>query len=587
MEVFVDALQSKLVQRLGTEIAVLDLRTSRVEHFGIIPRELERVRWLGATVSPDNDYLYFHRDPQDLEYLSLSSGQVLRQKIKQKARILGYHWSTETHEFVLVTAGGVRFYGLDKELGRLKKRSMYLFKVREYWVEASQQLILIQEEQHPGVLRTYSFRFSGASAASLYEGKRYVLNAPLSITTHLHNAHTSAMDEGSDTHHSIVAQLYESLYFIYYQDKQEAVYLYKLPPNGGNLIGEDVKVEGDVWNFMVVDSLLIGRSVETERICCIDVKEACALTLRAPQDQPVPSPISPSLLPFEFQFQSLSLPSLPSPLFQVLSSDLLLCKSDSTPYRLDLQTLELAKNWGNTVSQFAFLLRRANMKTQVMKFLRVCLLRGIPLTEISQLFKILSKNYAKALQEEQFNSEENRLKDGTLVISQKEIYEKVLLDVYEELKNQGNWRFLTAILLEFVRRFQRRGVRVTALVQELLAKTLLESNNFPLLHEVLSTQVFSDPQTVLWRLLTQAYANTEAGRMAIDLIWQVKDYVELTHQCLNRGWVYELMQVLERTDEAKCAQVMEVFTKKCSQKEVVLGILNFLATWRVSEKNLC
>lgn len=589
MEVFLDTMQSKLLQRSLTELAVADLHTGRIEHFGCIPREMTSPL-LGAAVSPDNDYLVFHREPKTLEYISLSSGQVFRQKVKQKAPILGYHWSVDSPEFVLVTTGGVRFYRLEAERGSLKKRAMYLFSVQQYWVEAGGQLLLLQESQHTNVFRTYGFRFPATSSASLFEGKRYILDAPATVTGHLRNAHASCQNlrlwsKTADLHHAVLVRLYENLYFVHYQDHDCRLFVYQLPPAGGAVSCQLITVENDNWEFLAVDSVLVGRSVETQRVCCVDVRQPATLTLPGLQDQPAPAPnaVTQSLLPFDFQLPGVSLQGATALHFLVASSTLLVHVDSCEPYRLDINFRDLATQWGDTKAQFAFLLRRAGMKSEALKFLRISLLQPCSLAVISQLFHILSKIYVSALQEEQDEAQEElRLRDGTCVLSQKEVFEKVLLDVYEAYEKMQNRRFITAVLLEFVRQFQARGVRVTSRVQQLLAKNLIAAGDFALLQHLLVRDVLNDLQEVSLLLLTAARCSGQAACVALDVLWQLRDWKELTYLCLERGLLYELMRTLEtRPYDSECAQVLERFTKECGQRQVVLGVLDFLEAWRL------
>ena len=593
MEVFLDVMQSKLLQCSLTELAVADLRTGRIEHFGSIPQEMTST-WLGAAVSPDNDYLFFHREPKILEYISLSSGKVFQQKVKQKAPILGYHWSADGPDFVLVTTGGVRFYRLEAERGRLKKRAMYLFSVQRYWVEAGGQLLLVQESQHTNVLRTYGFRFPATTVASLFEGKRYILDAPATVTGHLHNAYAGSQSlrnwsKTADLQHAVLVRLYESLHFVHYQDHNCRLFVYQLPLAGGAVSCQVINLEDDCWEFLAVDSVLVGRSVATQRVCCVDVRQPATLTIPALQDQPAPAPnaATQSLLPFDFQLPGVSLQGATAPHFLVASSTLLVHVDTWEPHRLVLNFRELATQWGDTKAQFAFLLRRAGMKSEALKFLRICLLQPCALVVISKLFHILSKIYVSALQEEQDETQDElRLRDGTCVLSQKEVCEKVLLDVYEAYEKRQNRGFITAVLLEFVRQFQARGVRITSKVQQLLAKNLIAAGDFALLQHLLVRDVFSDLQEVNLLLLTAARCSGQAACVALDVLWRLQDWKELTYLCLERGLLYELMRTLEaRPYDSQCAQVLERFTKECSQRQVVLGVLSFLEAWRLANES--
>lgn len=592
MEVFLDAMQLKLIQLRLTELAVADLQTGRIEHFGSVPQEIAS-NLLGASASPDNDYLIFHREPKILEYISLFSGKVFRQKVKQKAPILGYHWSADSSDLVLITTGGVRFYRLEADSGRLKKLAMYLFKVKQYWVERGAQLLLLQESQHTNILRTYSFRFPATAAASLFEGKRYTLDAPPTITSHLLNAHAGSQSLHSltkiaDLHHAVLVRLYETLYFVHYQDHDSKLFVYQLPSAGGTVSCQMVKLEDDCWEFLAVDSLLLGRSVETQRVCCVDIRQPATLTIQGAQDQPAPAPSTSaqSLLPFDFQLPGVPIQGACARHFLVASPTLLVHVDTCEPYRLDLSPRELAAQWGGAKAQFSFLLRRAGMKSEALKFLRFCLLQPCSLVDISHLFHILSKIYVSALQEEQDESQEElRLKDGTCVLSQKEVFEKVLLDVYEAYEKQQKRSFVTAVLLEFMRQFQARGVRVTSRVQQLLAKNLIAAGDFALLQHLLTREVFNDLQEVSLLLLTAARCSNQAACVALDVLWQLRDRKELTYLCLERGYLYELMRTLEAHPyDLQCAQVLERFTKECSQHQVVLAILDFLETWRLANQ---
>jgi len=98
--------------------------------------------------------------------------------------------------------------------------------------------------------------------------------------------------------------------------------------------------------------------------------------------------------------------------------------------------------------------------------------------------------------------------------------------------------------------------------------------------------VFSDLQEVNLLLLTAARCSGQAACVALDVLWRLQDWKELTYLCLERGLLYELMRTLEaRPYDSQCAQVLERFTKECSQRQVVLGVLSFLEAWRLGNES--
>ncbi|KAG2458286.1 RMC1 protein, partial [Polypterus senegalus] len=407
------------------------------------------------------DFINFIPDLPHLEY---------SQECKTKnANLLGFCW-TNWNEIVFITDQGIEFYQVLAEKRSLKLLKSQSINVNWYMYCPETSVILLSITAAGNVLQPFLFRNGAMSRMAKFEIELPAVPKPAK----------SSLSERDIA----VATIYGQLYVMYLKHHSRAsnhagaeVVLYHLPREGSCKKMHVLKLNTTgKFALNVVDNLVVVHHQSSQTSLIFDIK-----LLDGDAIPTIHQPVLParSIHPY---------------------------KIPQIGYLWYLQVklkpaLRLLKDKGRLMD---FLLRRRDCK---MVILSVCfqMLNGEEkdsLAVIATVFDKLNQVYKEFLEMDQSytmavesgltrgNTSQKRPIRTQAVIDQSDMYTHVL-SVFTEKKDVSH-KFITAVLMEYIRSLNQFQITVQHYLYELVIKTLVQHNLFYMLHQFLQYHVLSD-----------------------------------------------------------------------------------------------
>ncbi|XP_053323935.1 regulator of MON1-CCZ1 complex [Spea bombifrons] len=466
------------------------------------------------------DFINLIQDYSQLEY---------SQECKTRnSRIMGFCW-TSSSEIVFITDQGIEFYQVLPEKRSLKLLKSQSINVNWYMYCPESSVILLSTANHCNVLQPFHFKGPTMSKMTKFE-----------IELPMPTAKTIKISERDIAMATIYSQLY--VMFLRHHAKASSsagaeVVLFHLPREGSPKKMHILKLNRTgKFALNVVDNLVVVHHQDTETSVIYDIR------LRGESDgnvmlhQPVlpPRSIHPYQIPLTVPSTVPGQPPTPCKLYSsswiVFQPDIIISASEGYLWYLRIKLQPIVRLLLDKGRLMDFLLQRKDCKAVI---LSVCsqMLTGpdrSPLPVIATVFDKLNSEYKKYLDAEhsytlavetsqgRSNALLKRPVRGQAVVDQSDMYTHVL-SVFTDLKEAPH-KFITAVLMEYIRSLNQFQIPVQHYLYELVIKTLVQHNLFYMLHQFLQYHVLSDSKPLACLLLSLESVYPPAHQLSLDML---------------------------------------------------------------------
>lgn len=238
-------------------------------------------------------------------------------------------------------------------------------------------------------------------------------------------------------------------------------------------------------------------------------------------------------------------------------------------YKLNVKPEILVKDHPDQVEAILFLLRRTGYKAYTFEYIKQCLRNKIELFKISSLFTTLNRTYKIAALERKRNPQKDdtrkssifgstvkqrkrtepelKIEAGMTVILQSDMHGAVFSSLFKE---HIDLRYLTDIILLYHKSLIEEDIQVHQQLQILMARVLIRSRNFSLLHQLIQFHVFTDNLEFANLMIalshsTNALYYSPGFQIGVDMLYRLEAWNALAEALVNSGMVFEAIKVLE------------------------------------------
>ncbi|XP_033848535.3 regulator of MON1-CCZ1 complex-like [Acipenser ruthenus] len=466
------------------------------------------------------EFINFIPDLLHLEY---------SQECKTKnASILGFCW-TNWNEIVFITDQGIEFYQVLPDKRSLKLQKSQSINVNWYMYCPVTSVILLSTTVLGNVLQPFFFRSGTMSKISKFEIELPAVSKPAKLSL-------SERDIA-------MATIYGQLYVMYLKHHSRTVnnpgaevVLYHLPREGTCKKMHVLKLNTTgKFALNVVDNLVVVHHQSSQTSMIFDIKLRDTDSTLSVHQPVVPArSIHPYKIPLTGPAAVTTATPVPCELYSstwsVFQPDIIISASEGYLWYLQVKlqpVVNLMKDKGKLMD---FLLQRRDCK---MVIVSVCfqMLNGPDksnLSVIATVFDKLNQVYKEYLEAEQSytmavetgqsrgNPAQKRPVRTQAVIDQSDMYTHVL-SVFTEKKDVSH-KFITAVLMEYIRSLNQFQITVQHYLYELVIKTLVHHNLFYMLHQFLQYHVLSDSKPLACLLLSLESTYPPAHQLSLDML---------------------------------------------------------------------
>ncbi|XP_069778712.1 regulator of MON1-CCZ1 complex isoform X2 [Narcine bancroftii] len=467
------------------------------------------------------DFINFIPDLPQTEY---------SQECKTKnANILGFCW-TSTNEIVFITDQGIEFYQVLADKRSLKLLKTHSINVNWYMYCPEAAVLLLSTTVQGNVLQPFMLRSGTVTKMSKFE-----IELPASPKS----GNPSLSDRDI-----IMATVYGQLYVLYLKYQPRApnnpgaeVIMYYLPREGQckkihvlklNTIGK--------FALNVVDNLVVVHHQSSQTSMIFDIKLRAEFDGAVTIHQQVLLPLSihpckiPRAGPSAVTTQSPVPCELYSSSWSVFQPDIIINASEGYLWCLQIKLQPIVHMLQDRGRLMDFLLLRKDCKMVILSVCSemLCAPERGSLPVIATVFDKLNQVYKDYLEADQnytlamesgasrSSSTQKRPVRTQAVIDQSDMYTHVL-SMFTEKKDLPH-KFISAVLMEYIRSVNQFQITVQHYLYELVIKTLVQHSLFYMLHQFLQYHVLSDSKPLACLLLSLEGTYPPAHQLSLDML---------------------------------------------------------------------
>ncbi|XP_032875426.1 regulator of MON1-CCZ1 complex [Amblyraja radiata] len=481
-----------------------------------------------------NKILAVQRTPKAVDFINfipdLPQTEYSQECKTKNANMLGFCW-TSTSEIVFITDQGIELYQVLPDKRALKQLKTHSINVNWYMYCPETAVLLLSTTVQGNVLQPFTFR-----SGTMTKMPKFEIELPTSPKSG--NPILSDRD-------IIMAIVYGQLYVLYLKHQPRApnnpgaeVILYYLPKEGQckkmhilklNTIGK--------FALNVVDNLVVVHHQSSQTSMIFDIKLRAefdgAVTIH--QQVLLPLSIQPCKIPRAGPAAVTTQSPIPCELYSsswsVFQPDIIINASEGYLWCLQITLQPIVHMLHDRGRLMDFLLQRKDCK---MVILSVCsdmlgATERASLPVIATVFDKLNQVYKEYLEADQNyilamesgasrgSSTQKRPVRTQAVIDQSDMYTHVL-SVFTEKKQDLPHKFISAVLMEYIRSLNQFQITVQHYLYELVIKTLVQHSMFYMLHQFLQYHVLSDSKPLACLLLSLESTYPPAHQLSLDML---------------------------------------------------------------------
>ncbi|XP_078254098.1 regulator of MON1-CCZ1 complex isoform X2 [Rhinoraja longicauda] len=481
-----------------------------------------------------NKILAVQRTPKAVDFINfipdLPQTEYSQECKTKNANILGFCW-TSTSEIVFITDQGIEFYQVLPDKRSLKQLKTHSINVNWYMYCPETAVLLLSTTVQGNVLQPFTFK-----SGTMTKMPKFEIELPTSPKSG--NPILSDRD-------IIMASVYGQLFVLYLKHQPRApnnpgaeVIMYYLPREGQCKKMHILKLN-TVGKFAlnVVDNLVVVHHQSSQTSMIFDIKLRAEFDGAVTIHQQVLLPLSiepckiPRAGPAAVTTQSPVPCELYSSSWSVFQPDIIINASEGYLWCLQIKLQPIVHMLHDRGRLMDFLLQRKDCK---MVILSVCsdmlgAAERASLPVIATVFDKLNQVYKEYLEADQNyilamesgasrgSSTQKRPVRTQAVIDQSDMYTHVL-SVFTEKKPDLPHKFISAVLMEYIRSLNQFQITVQHYLYELVIKTLVQHSMFYMLHQFLQYHVLSDSKPLACLLLSLESTYPPAHQLSLDML---------------------------------------------------------------------
>mmetsp|Transcript_13289 Transcript_13289/g.24931 ORF Transcript_13289/g.24931 Transcript_13289/m.24931 type:complete len:617 (-) Transcript_13289:3160-5010(-) len=565
--VYIDFVSRRLMTFQDHNLAVLDIDSHGRTWF-----ELPEVASLNlVALSPSSHVLAFVQDSSRLDSVLLEGTELFTYKPGRSREILGFEWimNSVLSDLVVVTNYELQFLKLNDKKNKWSHQKSFSCYASKYWCNQGVMVVAVK-----GSNTLLTFFLDQNKGLKYFAGPKFTVNLDPSQAEDWASSYSGKLKSREDYPHKVLlCRLYEGNYFVHMNSLKGECCLYAIGEYSVQLYTTILCAETGDYELSCSDNLLLLTNYTSQETYVFDIRSDSYVDVPfctiCHEPEP-PKDLSVSVIvqmdgsvDFSLDYQPPRIEStfemvqkdahktyseFPENMLQFVSQDL--CISEKTCYRLGFDSDALIRSHPDRLEASLFLLRRSGYKVKSFDYIRIAIREKAPLLAFSRFFETINITYKIATDERKRSkkaseSPELKIESGMTVLLQSDLYNFVFIPLFED--RSVEIRYLTAVLLEYIRTLAEQDIQIHLTLQILLTKMLIKGKDFVGLHQMVQYHVFSDSREIAQALLVLSNPNNHkhylpAYQLAIDMLCRMKATEDVAEALIERHNLFEALE---------------------------------------------
>eukprot|EP00050_Salpingoeca_kvevrii_P008248 m.301738 g.301738 ORF g.301738 m.301738 type:complete len:655 (-) comp14900_c0_seq1:60-2024(-) len=485
---------------------------------------------LSMKLSPDNQVLAVQRTKKKIEFVNLRSDSraIYSQTCKKRdTQLLGFHWVFE-NEIVFITSSGLELYSVNVARHSLKHVKSYNVPCNWFVYSHTDNLLLLSSISNANTLHPFLFKKGGA----IMRLTKFTVDMPM------YNQQPQVLLERD----VVVARIYGRLCLLFIKNGSPAEVAVCALKRDSGIVKTDSLVLGMAGRFAIniIDNLIVVHHQLSKMSMIFDLKWnkeplpgdlAGANIVRAHDPVTSPLPIAPIFLndeegnPRECEAYTAT--------WIVFAPDILIDANLGALWTLTLDLEPLTHMLENKALLVDFLLRRRDGRQLILSSICEGLMpqTQCSLPTLSKIFDHIHRvaatcfeaqpslrDAAKAVTLDNPATADRLCHRHYLVITQAEMCIKVFSSVQDEEATGVSFKFMFAVLVEYIRSLNQYGIDVEPSSYIMVIELLARNKRYYQLHQFLQYHVVTDSKPVACTLLALESKYPPTFQLALDML---------------------------------------------------------------------
>ena len=515
------------------------------------------------------------------------------------ADIIGFYWIFKNEFVLLITTAGVELYHCNPYRMTFKLVKSYTLAI-SWAIFSPEELILLVNGKSSNVIHPFMFKQGSQSniigrlpkfeveisnGSSSGTSPREMKNASLMerdvIITNLYGVHYVAVIRNV----ALLGQGAEvALYQLGFDQQTRLAHILSIDVPGRFTISVAdnlVSVHHQAWKTsLLYDISLGGETVgQIKRHQTVLAPLAIAPTqlkirqkgskMRAisPSESLSSSPRSSNGSPFSVSSSITKsiVPELYSAKWVFFQPNIIVDAQYGVIWRLCLNLDAISSMMADKCALLKFLLMRSNGKGVILSVCRDCLEPGrqVSLGILGGMFDQINQAYKS------MHSAESMDHKYKVYISQRDIYARLFVPFAE--RKDMLYRFLVAVIVEYIRSLHKLQIAVEHFLFELLMNILIENKSFYQLHQFLQYHVITDSKPLACLLLSRELVYPPATQLAMDMFKRLSTADgEIIDILLSRGELLTALRYVKATGKVDTVSARQFLEAAANEDDKML-----------------
>lgn len=519
--------------------------------------------------------LSVQRRKVSIEFINIFADNSIERSLPLKpgnADIIGFYWIFKNEYVLLITTSGVELYSCNPYRMSFKQIKNYALSV-SWAIFSPEELVLLVCVK--GTNTIHPFMFKQGMQNAILRLPKFDVDLPVSSssTSSIRESKAIALMERD----VVIMRLYKQHYVGVIRNAVQPgqgteVLLYQLTTEAPAKLCHILSVDiGGRFTLSIVDDLVIVHHQSWKTSMQFDILSNDETTTSVRKHQPMLAPLaiaptklqvkqkgskvlavspsdsassSPGGSPAFYSKKSIS-PELYSQKWVFFQPNVIIDAQYGVIWKLDVNLEAVSYMLPDKCQLIEFLLKREKGKSVILDVCRECLEPGrqVNLGILGGMFDRI--NYAYTTLQ---GSAEQAEKQYKVSISQRDLYKQVFVRFTD--RKDMSYKFLVAVLVEYVRSLHKLLVPVEHFLYEMIMNVLIENKCFYQLHQFLQYHVISDSKPLACLLLSRELVYPPATQLAMDMFKRLSTADgEIIDILLSRGQLLTALRYVKATNK--------------------------------------
>ena len=524
--------------------------------------------------------LSVQRRKVSVEFVNIFAENSVEKSLPLKAGnadIIGFYWIFKNEYVLLITTSGVELYSCNPYRMSFKQSKSYALSV-SWAIFSPKELVLLVCVK--GTNSIHPFVFKQGTQNAILRLPKFDVELPVTTSLSVRESKATTLMERDVVIMSLYNQLYAGVIRNSFSPGQGAeVLLYQLTTEAPAKLSHILSVEvGGRFTLSIVDDLVIVHHQAMKTSMQFDIlfkspQSSSSSSTGVPKHQPMLAPLavaptklqvkqkgnkvsalspagspssvgsSPGTSPSLYLKTTIS-PELYSPKWVFFQPNIIVDAQYGVIWKLEVNLQAITSMIPDKCVLIDFLLKRENGKQIILSVCKECLEPGrqVSLSLLGGMFDRI--NHAFMV----LHSGDNSEAQYKIQISQRDLYKLVFVSFTD--RKDMSYKFLVAVLVEYVRSLHKVLIPVEHFLYEMIMNLLIENKCFYQLHQFLQYHVISDSKPLACLLLSRELVYPPATQLAMDMFKRLSTAdSEIIDILLSRGQLLTALRYVKATNK--------------------------------------